>query len=243
MMGLFARAKPKVRESRLELALGGRVVPVLVRRNPRARRIILRLDADGIGAVVTIPARAAIDDGLDLVRRQADWLLARLDGAPVRIPFADGAVVPYLGGDHIIRHASGRRRPVVREGAEIVVAGGTEHLARRVGDWFRAEAKREIAARVDAKAAALGVTRGRITVRDTRTRWGSCAADGGLSFSWRLVMAPDHVLDYVAAHEVAHLRHHNHGPAFWDAVAALTPHTEAAKAWLASAGARLHLYG
>lgn len=243
MMGMFARPKVKVRESRLEVTLRDRVVPVLVRRNPRARRIILRLDANGVGAVVTIPARAAVDDGLDLVRRQADWLLARIERAPVRIPFADGAVVPYLGGDHVIRHAQGRRRPVVVEGSEIVVAGGAEHLARRVNDWFRAQAKREITARTDAKAAALGVTRGRITVRDTRTRWGSCAADGGLSFSWRLVMAPDHVLDYVVAHEVAHLCHHHHGPAFWAAVAGLTPHTETAKAWLASAGTRLHLYG
>lgn len=247
---MFGRAKdsqsrsgPRARESRLDVTLRDRVVPVVVRRNPRARRIILRLDADGTGAVVTIPARAAVDDGLALVRRQADWLLARLDRAPTRMPFADGAVVPYLGCDHVIRHAPGRRRPVARDGADIVVAGGAEHLARRVGDWFRAEAKRILTARVDAKVEALGVKRGRITVRDTRSRWGSCAVGGNLSFSWRLVMAPDPVLDYVVAHEVAHLRHHDHGPAFWRAVATLTEHTESAKAWLASAGTRLHLYG
>lgn len=232
----------RVREHRLEVTLRDRRVPVTVRHNPRAKRIILRLDPNGGGAVVTTPPHARDDDALDMLHRHADWLLARLDRLPDRHPFTDGAVVPYRGDDHVVRHVPGRRPVVCRDG-EIHVSGGVEHLTRRLTDWYKTEARRAITDLADEKAALLGVTRGRITIRDTRSRWGSCAVGGNLSFSWRLVMAPDPVLDYVVAHEVAHIRHHDHSAAFWSTVHDITDHVDTAKAWLTSAGPRLHLYG
>jgi hypothetical protein len=118
-----------------------------------------------------------------------------------------------------------------------------EHLARRVRDWFRSEARARIGVLVRDKAAVLGQTPGRITVRDTKSRWGSCSHDGNLSFCWRLVMAPASVLDYVVAHEIAHLAEHNHGPEFWRLVGTLTADVGGGRAWLKRNGGRLHRIG
>ncbi|MBT7944473.1 MAG: M48 family metallopeptidase, partial [Alphaproteobacteria bacterium] len=136
------------------------------------------------------------------------------------------------------------KRGVVRLGfGEILVAGGQEHLARRVRDWFKGEARDRIRPLVRDKALVLGRTPGRITVRDTKSRWGSCSHDGNLSFCWRLVMAPATVLDYVVAHEVAHLVEHNHGPDFWRLVGTLTGDMDGGRDWLKRNGERLHRIG
>jgi hypothetical protein len=225
------------------LDVGGRAVPLRFRRNARARRLILRIDGERDGVVVTLPRHVPAEEGLDLAQSKAAWIVRQLDRLPPRVPFADGAVVPVLGVDHRVRHDASARRPVSSGGGEIVVCGRPEHLARRLTDWLRAEARRLIASRALDKAECLGRTPGRITLRDTRSRWGSCSVDGRLSFSWRLVMAPEHVLDYVVAHEVAHLAERNHGRRFWDLVAELTGDAGTARAWLSAYGARLHRYG
>ena len=237
-------AKTKLKETSLEF--DGRRVPVTLRRNPRARRIILRIDGQGDGGdgvAVTLPRGVSAAEGLALVREKADWVLERLSRLGPRVTFADGAVVPLGGADHLIRHVPGRRGVVRREGGEILVAGRIEHLGRRVRDWFRAQARSEIGPRVREKAARLGRAWGRITIRDTKSRWGSCSADGNLSFCWRLVMAPETVLDYVVAREVAHLAEANHGTKFWRLVGGLTADADGAREWLRENGEALHRYG
>ncbi len=228
------------------LDLHGRRVVVRFLRNRRARRIILRLDQDPDGAddvVVTLPARTAPEEGLDLVREKVDWVLSRLEGLAPRITFVNGAVVPLGGVDHVIRHTAETCGVVRLEAQEILVAGGPEHLARRVRDWFRAEARDRIRPRVRDKALVLGCTPGRVTIRDTKSRWGSCSHDGNLSFCWRLVMAPEWVLDYVVAHEVSHLAEHNHGPRFWRLVGQLTADVDKGRDWLSRHGEGLHRIG
>jgi predicted metal-dependent hydrolase len=122
---------------------------------------------------------------------------------------------------------------------ELRVSGDPDFLPRRVADFLRAEAKRSITALVHQKSALAQVQPGRITFKDTSSRWGSCAANRNLAFSWRLVMAPSFVQDYVAAHEVAHLRHMNHSPRFWSLVDTITPHTKPAMTWLRAHGMSL----
>ena len=229
--------------SRLAVELGGRTVPIRIRRNPRARRLILRLDPDADGALVTLPPGAGVERALDLVRGKADWIVGRLDALPPRTPFADGGRVPFLGRQYRVRHRPGGARPVRVQETEIQVGGRLEHLARRLTDWFRRQARREIAGRVEIMTERLGKRAGRITVRDPRSRWGSCSAAGNLSFSWRLVMMPEEVLDYVVAHEVAHLEHPNHGPGFWRTVSALTGNAETSRAWLKEKGPGFHRFG
>jgi predicted metal-dependent hydrolase len=214
--------------------------PALVewRRSARARRVSLRIDPRGGAVVVTLPPRAARTAGVALLMNHADWVSARLAALPGPIPFADGAVVPLHGEDHRIRHAPGVRGVRVADGA-ILVGGEAAFLARRVGDFLRAEARRGFAELVRQKATVARLAPQRVTVKDTRSRWGSCAANRNLAFSWRLVMAPPHVQDYVAAHEVSHLRHMHHGPRFWALVSELTPHTDAAVTWLRRNGPKL----
>ena len=148
-------------------------------------------------------------------------------------------MVPIGDVPHRIRHVPQSRAAHGCRTAICMSAGAPEFLRRRVLDFLRAEALRRLSALVIAKTATLGVTARRIAVKDTRSRWGSCAADGSLAFSWRLVMTPEFVQDYVAAHEVAHLKHMNHGKRFWNAGRSLTPHAVTAIPWLRAEGFRL----
>jgi len=225
------------------LDIGGRRVPVRLRRHGRARRIVLRLERDGQGIVVTLPKRVPEAEGVAWARNQETWIARRLANLPERREFHDGAVIPFAGEEHVIRHHAEARRGVWREAGAIMVSGRAEHLSRRVHDWLRRQAREQLTVRVGEAAASLDARPGRITVRDTRSRWGSCASNGNLSFCWRLILAPPFVLDYVVAHEVAHLIEPNHGPAFWRTVAAINPDTERARAWLRENGEALHFYG
>ena len=209
------------------------------RRNKRARRVSLRIDPCGGAVVVTLPNRATRSAGMALLMSHVDWVADRLAALPPSIGFEDGSMAPICGVPHRIRHM-----PRLRGGAwlldgELQVTGAPEFIRRRVLDFLKVEARRRIGALVEAKAVLVGVGVKRITIKDTSSRWGSCSADKSLAFSWRLVMAPDYVQDYVAAHEVAHLRHMNHGPQFWELVDRLTPHTRRAIPWLRAEGVRL----
>ena len=214
--------------------------PTLVqwRRSARARRISLRIDPRAGGVVVTLPARAAQAAGRALVMDHAGWIGERLLRLPTPVAFEQGAEVPLDGQMLRIRHWPGGRGARVDEGS-LLVAGAPEFMARRVTDFMRAEARRRLGEAAMKKAGAAGLRARRVVVKDTRTRWGSCTADGTLMFCWRLVMAPALVQDYVVAHEVAHLRHMDHSVRFWALVDELTPHRAAATRWLSAAGASL----
>ncbi len=237
----------ETRLRRTSVEIDGQAVPVTLRKNCRASRMAIRIDAarngreDGV--FVTIPTGASFAAGLDWLNAKAVWVEEQLRSLAPRIPFTNGASVPLIGVDHIIRHRPDARRGVWLEPGEIHVSGRTEHVARRVLDWFKREARREITRRVSEKAGRLGRQPGRVTLRDTRSRWGSCAANGNLSICWRLIMAPEFVLDYVVAHEVAHLQEANHRLAFWRSVAALTSDPDTARAWLRNYGEGLHRIG
>ncbi len=216
---------------------------LVLRVNPRARRVLLKIDAMAGEAVLVCPNRTSRKRAIAFAGDNATWVRRRLAAAPEAVPFADGVALPLLGRATTIRHDPAGRRGVIRDGDEIRVSGEAAHLPRRLADWLRGEARREFADRAGAMAARLGVAPSRITVRDPRSRWGSCAPSGALSFSWRLVLAPDFVLDYVVAHEVAHLVEANHGPDFWALVAELHSDVPGARAWLKANGAALHRYG
>ncbi|HUB14456.1 MAG TPA: SprT family zinc-dependent metalloprotease [Acetobacteraceae bacterium] len=209
------------------------------RRSARARRVSLRIDPRGGNVVVTLPPRAGRSAGVALLTTHADWIASRLAALPDHVPLIDGATVPICGVPHRIRHVPQHRGAAWIVGQDLFVTGAPEFLRRRVTDFLRAEAKRKLSALALAKAAAIEAAPRRVAVKDTQSRWGSCAPDGSLAFSWRLVMAPEFVQDYVAAHEVAHLRHMNHGKRFWALVETLTPHTTAAVPWLRREGSRL----
>jgi predicted metal-dependent hydrolase len=216
---------------------------VAYRRSPRARRLSLRVDVRAGGVVVVMPKRVSEATAAEFVARNAGWVLGQLAKLPPRRGFAAGDSVPVLGDTRLILHDPGGRGPVALEAAALRVGGGAEHVSRRVRDFLKALARREVSARAAAAAARIGARPSRIGVRDTATRWGSCSPAGALSFSWRLILAPEWVLDYVVAHEVAHLREMNHGPRFWALVRLLVPDPAKARAWLGRHGGDLHSYG
>ena len=161
------------------------------RRNARARRVSLRIDPSDGAVIVTLPPRASRRAGMALLMGHVDWVSRRIAALPAAITLTDGAEVPIGGVPFRIRHHPDRRGGAWLEGEELHVTGRPEFLSRRVIDFLRAEAGRRLSALVRAKAAQAGVIPARITIKDTTSRWGSCAPDGALAFSWRLVMAPD----------------------------------------------------
>jgi predicted metal-dependent hydrolase len=213
--------------------------PVRWCRSARARRVSLRIDARAGEVVVTLPMRAGRRAGMALLTTHAAWVMQRLAALAPTLAFAPGVEIPLGGRPHVIRHDPTARGGAFLDGATIVVTGAPEFLARRVRDFLRAEAKRRIAVLAEGHATTLGVKIAAIRLKDTNSRWGSCAPDGTLAFSWRLVMAPDAVLDYVVAHEVAHLRELNHSHRFWAHVERLSPNREAAQDWLRENGPAL----
>jgi len=230
-------------ETRHLLALDGLETSLSVRRHNRAKRTTLRLDAKQGGFVLVLPKRASLREGLAFAEENRDWMAARLSELPTRVAFADGSVLPYHNIDHRIRHRPDRRGSVWLENGEIHVAGATDHLPRRITDWLRHTAKAELSSAAGRHADRLDLKISGLSVRDTRSRWGSCSAAGRLSFCWRLVMAPPWVADYVAAHEVVHIAELNHGAGFWRLVDTLTPDRKKAEQWLRRHGAGLHLIG
>jgi predicted metal-dependent hydrolase len=225
----------------MPLTVGDDRVPVRLRRHPRARRLTLRIDAEEPAVALILPQRSSVASALRFLEANTQWVAARLAALPPRIAFADGVAVPVLGVPHVIRHRpeSRGRGAVWIAAGEIGVAGEAAHLARRVRDHLRDLARRELAQRTRALAAGIGREIGRVSVRDTRTRWGSCSADGNIAFCWRLILAPEAALHYVVAHEVAHLVHLNHGRRFWRLVAAMAPEWRAQRQWLARNRVRL----
>lgn len=225
----------------LPLDLGDRVVSVTVKRSALARRISLRVDPVR-GAVLMLPAKARLAEGERFLLAHRVWLAEKLARLPDTVALADGVSVPLLGVTHRVRHMPGARRGVWTEEGVILVSGLPEHVGRRVADFLKAEARRLIVPRAHAMAERLGRKPGRISLKDTRSRWGSCSSSGDLAFSWRLVLAPEQVLDYVVAHEVAHLVEMNHSSAFWAQVEILVGDPRGPRRWLKAHGAGLHRF-
>ena len=223
--------------------------PVEVRRHPAARRLTLRVSRTRRAVIVTLPVQCGIEEAGSFLHRNLDWVRERLDSLPEPIPFRDGILVPLRGVTHrvVMPGEMPRRRAVRRVDAhpfpQLQAPGELIAAARRLEHWLTQEARRDLEERVAWHADRLGVKPGRLSIRDQTSRWGSCSTTGALSFSWRLVLAPPAVLDYVAAHEVAHLREMNHGSRFWSLVRQTCPAMEEAKRWLRIYGMDLHRYG
>jgi predicted metal-dependent hydrolase len=224
------------------LAVPGGSIAVSLRRSRRAKRLSLRIGPDG-HVVLTAPTRSPSREIERFLAAQRGWLDKHLSGLPQPVAFAPGAVVPIRGVPHRLNHEPGGRRGVWAEDGAIHVSGTQAHFARRVTDWLRREARTDLTERAAFHATAIGRRFTRVGVRDTVSRWGSCSSTGALSFSWRLVLAPAPVLDYVAAHEVAHLAERNHGPGFWSIVDDLCPDFKASRLWLRRNGSGLYRYG
>jgi predicted metal-dependent hydrolase len=231
----------------ITVAFDGEIYPVRVRRHSRARRYTLRIHAASREVVLTMPPRGSVRQAREFAQKNGGWIATRLRRLPDAVPFAHGTLLPLRGVNHRIEHRKGERGTVWAEAGAgmplLCVAGEAPHLPRRVRDYLKREARRELEAASRAAAQALGVGIRRVSVRDQSSRWGSCSSTGVLSYSWRLILAPSFVLDYLAVHEAAHLIEMNHSRRFWRLVEKICPDMGRAKAWLDAYGADLHRYG
>lgn len=226
-----------------EIQLGSESLPISIRPDKRAKRITLRFNPWSRDVTVTLPRRVPASEGMEFAQTKKAWLQGLIDQTPKKVPFVCGAVVPFAGKPFDIVHEGGRGTAVRMEGSTLFVRGSAEFLPRRLKDWLKKYVQDVIQEKATEKAAAIEAKIRRVTVRDTRSRWGSCSHDGRLSFSWRLVFAPPEVLDYVVSHEVAHLLEMNHSKKFWQVVESLCPEWERASAWLKHNGHTLYIYG
>jgi hypothetical protein len=227
--------------------VAGRSLPLRIVENDRATRLTLRIAAGGTGLRITVPPGISQREVDRFLERHRGWLEQRLAKLPDQPQVRPGIKVPVRGVPHLIVHEPGKRGiaeiSATEDGPALIVHGDRRHLPRRVTDFLKREAKREIEVLVAKHTAAVGRRAKSVRFRDTTSRWGSCTSEGSLSFSWRIAMAPGAVIDYLVAHEVAHLIEMNHGPKFWKLCRELCPRTDEARAWLKRNGSALQAMG
>lgn len=243
----FRRHIPPVSYSE-NFTLSDRVLPLKVSANPRAKRMTLRIESGGKGLRVTVPPGTAAPAVEGFLERYRGWMETKLARLPA--PATDGAMlkagvkIPLLGRPHLIVHKTGRGTTTVAPAndgeLQIIVYGDAAHLPRRIRDFLRKQAESVITPFITRHSDIAGRKPKSVRFRDTTSRWGSCSADGNLSFSWRIVMAPPGVVNYLVAHEVAHLIEMNHGPQFWALCEKLCPDTKRCRDWLKRNGQTLH---
>jgi predicted metal-dependent hydrolase len=222
---------------------GGGKADLRVRRSRRAQRLALRIMPASGEVELVVPIRASVKQGIAFAREKASWLKAHLSTLPPPVPFADGAVIPVFDQPRQIRRTDELFGGIWLTDKELQVAAAPETVSLVVRGWLRKQAKEELISRAENKSGLLNRQFRRLTVRDTASRWGSCSPKGDLSFSWRIIMAPDYALDYLVAHEVAHLQEMNHSRRFWAIVDDIADQPDRGRAWLRDHGASLHRFG
>ncbi|MEE9375090.1 MAG: SprT family zinc-dependent metalloprotease [Rhizobiaceae bacterium] len=229
------------------LEIDGRQIDVRVIENPRTSSLTLRLvpaSKTQESLKVTVPPGTPEHEVDQFLEKNRNWAAARLKRLPKVTRIEDGAIIPLRGVPHRIMH-SGLGRGIVSIGMEedgpvIRVFGDPKFTPRKVAEFLKRQAKQDLSKAVAHYSKQLGVKATSITMRDTTSRWGSCSSSGALNFSWRIVLAPPEVLNYLAAHEVAHLREMNHSDRFWSLVENVCPDMNAQKSWLKVHGNKLH---
>ncbi len=222
------------------LTVGNPPIQVKLRRSARARRLSLRISQSNGSVTLTLPVRVPEEQGIAFLAEKEDWLRRHLANVSGATSIARGVEIPFRGDMVMIGAGSGRSVTLI--GDVIAVPGADDKVGVRTKAFLKATARDHLAAASDRFAGALGRSVGKITLRDTRSRWGSCTSRGDLMYSWRLIMAPPEVLEYVAAHECAHLIEMNHSQAFWDVVSRIYPDYKLCRDWLREHGTKLHQY-
>ncbi|NOX41601.1 MAG: M48 family metallopeptidase [Alphaproteobacteria bacterium] len=222
------------------ISIGTPPIAVSIRRSERARRFSLRISNADSTVNLTLPKRAAMNDALDFLHRQEGWLRKNLAARPTLILPKFGGQFLFRGADLQIRHTQGRSVKIAA--GAIHVPGDPDRLGARLRGFCKVAARAQLVDNAEFYAYTLGKSLGKITLRDTRSRWGSCSSEGNLMFSWRLIMAPPEVLSYVAAHEVAHMIEMNHSADFWRLVDSLLPEYKSQRRWLKEHGASLYAF-
>ena len=227
------------------MQIEGQDIKLTFKRNTRCKRMIMRVAKDGSGLIMTLPKRTTQAEALRFAHASKAWVLKNISTRMPALAFEEGVAVPFRGEIYTLICPGGRRGLVQLDqvAKTIIVPGDSAHINRRLTDWFKQQAIKDLTLASEHYATAMGVEYSALSVRDQSSRWGSCSAARALSYSWRLILAPRHVLDYVAAHEVAHICEMNHGPRFWRLVLTHCRQAKEARSWLKHDARDLHRYG
>jgi hypothetical protein len=233
----------------IEIDYFGSILKIEVKRISSARKYTLRIHNGLRRAVLTMPVKGSIQTAFELAKKNAGWIHSRINHIPDAIPFIPHAEIWFKGQPHTLIHHQDKKGATWVEFIAsdckgfIHVNGDLPHFERRLKEFLRKAAFVELKSAVSSYCDLLHIPTPQLSLRDTKSRWGSCSADGSLSFSWRLIMAPEFVLNYLAAHEVCHLIHLNHSPDFWKLTRSQCPMTDEAELWLKKKGIELYKFG
>ena len=229
-------------ESR-EILINDRPIKLIIRSDIRAKYLKLRCDPFGDQVILTLPKRASKKDALAFIEKSRPWLTQQLKRSHKKLTFTPDVKIPILGQTYDIKHCPSKRATIHLENNVLHVKGDESRLHLLVHKWLRFHALGHLQQKSLELAEKLGVTFNTVRVRELKSIWGSCSASGNLTYSWRLIMAPQAINDYICAHEVSHLIERNHSPQFWSLVASICPHFKTSRKWLRTEGKTLFLYG
>jgi len=215
--------------------------PLKVKTALRCRRLNLRIDHKKREVVLSMPKLCSKKKAFDFIQSHIDWVEEKLAALPKIKDFEDGEQISLLGQNITICHDATFGAPKII-GDKLFVGGDKLFLHRRVKDFIKRQAKKELFKRSKALADRLGCALNGVTIKDTKSRWGSCSSLKHINYSWRIALAPIEAIDYLTAHEVAHLKHQDHSESFWKTVQTLAPDAQNGKTWLQKNGNTLYLY-
>jgi len=224
------------------IIINGQEMPIRIVRSNKSSCLKLRVDSMDQCVKITAPIHSTLRDIYAFAVNHNDWIKKRLSELPLPIFFRNGTGVNIFGETRKIRSCPDARRGVWDDGEFINVSGMPENIGKRVENFLKEQAKQNISEKARFFAAQIDKKISRISIKDTKSRWGSCSVKNNLNFSWRIIFAPIEVYEYVIAHEVAHLKEHNHSAKFWKQVEAFTPHYKESDKWLRDNGKKLYRY-
>jgi len=226
------------------LLIEGKSLPLVVRENSKAKRLTLRLRPDGGGEIIlTVPLYHSKNQVIGFIEKSKPWLGKQMARIFQKLPYAEGMVLPVFGKHYELRHKPSQSFRSWWGEDHLLVHAPVEKFGMCVEKSLHQVATQFLTSRTTLYASQLDKPVNRITLRDTRSRWGSCSPNGNISYSWRLVFAPEQVADYLCAHEVAHLKEMNHSPRFWKIVEGFCPEYKNLRYWLRQNGKTLFQYG
>lgn len=230
-------------EKTRHINLNGNSYKLRIKKNHRAKRIILKVSNYNRDISLTIPKYHSEKEGIKFFLKNKKWALNELNSLPKKILLADRSIIPYRGIPHKIIHLGGKKSFIYIYQKQIIIYGDKQNLSNNLKKWLQDKAILEISTLANEKVKILGKVIKNLKIKELRTCWGSCSENGNLSFSWRLILAPPSILEYIVVHEVCHLVELNHSQKFWELVTDLFPHKDLSKKWLKTNGTFLHLIG
>ena len=214
---------------------------IKVVRSPLAKRLTLRIDEKNHRPVLTVPRYCSQAKAIAFIESNHDWIVNMLARLPKPKGFSNGESLSFFGKNYIVLHTPSQRGTCFEDGF-LKVGGDVEFLHRRVLDYLKQQALKKLSELTVKKAKQIGCRVSGVSIKDTKSRWGSCSTLGNINYNWRICMAPVFVIDYLVCHEVNHLKHPDHSPLFWEALKNICPNYEEGRHWLKVKGKELYKY-